>query len=100
MLVLLMAGCLTPETFSDAYAERMCEEISACQDGEDQGQGCLSEYNRHLTPDICPDWDAAAAAECLSPEPWCRGTKEDVNGSMVFDFVIPESCGGALLGCP
>lgn len=90
MLVLLLVGCLTPESFSERYAERLCEEIVACG-GEIDVADCEAEYDRKLTPEICPDWDAASAAECLNSEEasWCGEPEEGL--------VVPDSCKD--LGC-
>lgn len=97
MLVLLLVGCLTPESFSAKYAERVCEEYTACGI---EVEDCVASSDRGLTSEICPDWSAEAAAECLSAEPWCNGAEEDVNGSMGGGVTIPDACGGAELGCP
>lgn len=97
MLVLLMLGCLTPESFSEAYAERLCDEYAACGV---EVEDCVAAYERGLTSEICPDWSADAAAECLSAEPWCDEPEMNVDGTMGSGVTIPEACGGALLGCP
>jgi hypothetical protein len=92
LTILLIVGCLTPETFSTRYAERLCVEAAECTGNDIDHEECIEGYDRGLTPELCPEWDAAAAARCLREGSWCDG---DTGGS----YTVPEDCGGLALGC-
>lgn len=90
MLVLLLVGCLTPESFGRQYGVRFCEELEACN-GTTPEEAGIDDCETHVDlTDRCPNFDAQAAAACLATksEEWCNE-----------DTLYPDACAFAVY-CP
>lgn len=72
MILALLVGCLTPETFGPRYAEIACSEVFDVSDfsglGVETVDDCEDYMAAKFTAERCPDWDAEQAAECLDAE--------------------------------
>ena len=67
MIALLLAGCMTAETFDSRYAEAFCTYAQECEVLDLEGFSTLSECrnNTSVLPEDCANFNRDTAKACL-----------------------------------
>jgi hypothetical protein len=79
MILALLIGCLTPETFVERFSASHCDLAQECDDPSVEDSQCEGAVID------CPNWDPGLAAICLDAAEARTCEDRDINDVCDFD---------------